>query len=171
VKLDPHVPSGYKTNINTANGNVHPETACPSTRKCHLLLFTAQDKESLTSNIAAIENVSTKYNLEDLAYTLAVRRSHFSARAYAIVYGNPSNHLETSFQDAVVSVSKVSTDKPALGFVFTGQGAQWPKMGRELLLEFPYFRKVIKELDEVLQSTIDKPDWYLEGMQPYNAAD
>lgn len=45
----------------------------------------------------------------------------------------------------------VRVRKPlALGFVFTGQGAQWHAMGRELLV-YPVFRESIEAADEYMK--------------------
>ena len=43
-----------------------------------------------------------------------------------------------------------STDKPALGFVFTGQGSQWHAMGRELF-SYQTFAKSMQESDAYLK--------------------
>jgi acyl transferase domain-containing protein len=39
---------------------------------------------------------------------------------------------------------------PNLVFVFTGQGAQWAGMGKELMEDYDVFRDVISEMDKVL---------------------
>ena len=45
--------------------------------------------------------------------------------------------------------------------MITGQGAQWPGMSKELIVEFPSFRKSIQELDGVLQKLDERPTWTL----------
>ncbi|GKZ24594.1 putative Hybrid PKS-NRPS biosynthetic cluster [Aspergillus brasiliensis] len=45
--------------------------------------------------------------------------------------------------------------------VFTGQGAQWPTMGRELLLRPGPFSATIDRLDDFLQRLPDPPAWCL----------
>lgn len=40
---------------------------------------------------------------------------------------------------------------PGLAFVFTGQGAQWARMGMQLM-DFPLFQQVIQEANDVLLS-------------------
>ncbi|GKZ30068.1 putative Hybrid PKS-NRPS biosynthetic cluster [Aspergillus brasiliensis] len=45
--------------------------------------------------------------------------------------------------------------------VFTGQGAQWPTMGRELLLRPGPFSATIDRLDDFLQRLPDPPAWSL----------
>lgn len=52
----------------------------------------------------------------------------------------------------------------ALGFVFTGQGAQWARMGAELMAYYPSFLKSIRQLDAVLEDLDDCPDWTLEDL-------
>ncbi|KAL7659048.1 hypothetical protein ACMYSQ_001991 [Aspergillus niger] len=51
-------------------------------------------------------------------------------------------------------------------FVYTGQGAQWAGMGKELLSHSSVFRKTIKYLDFCLRtlSPKDAPAWTLEGI-------
>lgn len=45
---------------------------------------------------------------------------------------------------------KSTSDTGELVFVFTGQGAQWWKMGRELYSSEPVFRDVVKRVDALL---------------------
>jgi acyl transferase domain-containing protein/thioester reductase-like protein/NAD(P)-dependent dehydrogenase (short-subunit alcohol dehydrogenase family) len=48
--------------------------------------------------------------------------------------------------------------------VFTGQGAQWPRMGAELIQHSKRARDLIRELDQHLSSLgSDAPDWSLES--------
>jgi acyl transferase domain-containing protein len=56
---------------------------------------------------------------------------------------------------------KKNAELPRIGFVFTGQNAQWPQMGKALIETFPSAKLILEELDEVLQSVRDPPSWSL----------
>ena len=84
---------------------------------------------------------------EQLAYTLASRRSHFDFRSFAV-----SSSIE-ALAKAVETLPKVKrlsrSDNVIL--VFTGQGAQWPAMGRELLSN-RIFKQSILDSQSFLES-------------------
>ncbi|KAH7021066.1 LOW QUALITY PROTEIN: uncharacterized protein B0I36DRAFT_424926 [Microdochium trichocladiopsis] len=50
---------------------------------------------------------------------------------------------------------------PKLLAIFTGQGAQWPAMGRSLLRSNSVFRQTVLKLDAVLAACYDPPSWTL----------
>lgn len=111
-----------------------------------LLLYTANSAKSLTRMIASYGEWVDKHpdKVGDLAYTLALQRKHLPHRAFAIVH-----------RDIVESVSAPANVKaaqrPGVVMVFTGQGAQWPQMGRELLQANEAFRASIRALDGMLR--------------------
>ncbi|KAK1566009.1 PKSN polyketide synthase for alternapyrone biosynthesis protein [Colletotrichum navitas] len=77
------------------------------------------------SNTAA-----TSQFLTDLAFTLSDRRTQLEFRSFAIA--DSSSALETQLRKGLPQLKRASKhDNPI--FVFTGQGAQWPAMGKELL--------------------------------------
>lgn len=96
----------------------------------------------------------------DLAHTLGTRRSNLAQRGFALVGQKTlKEDLQPDrFQKAVAGVYS----KLPIAFIFTGQGAQWPQMGKELLEEFPCFRRSIQELDAVLQKLPEKPEWTIQ---------
>ncbi|KAE8413499.1 hypothetical protein BDV36DRAFT_304027 [Aspergillus pseudocaelatus] len=123
-----------------------------------LLLFTANSSKSITRMIDNykqwVENNPDK--VSDLAYTLARRREHLPYRAFAIARNG-----------VVESVSQPANSKsakpPSVVMVFTGQGAQWPQMGRELLRSNEVFRSRIRSLDQHLQTIAgEKPQYSIE---------
>ncbi|KAI0532014.1 putative polyketide synthase [Xylaria digitata] len=95
---------------------------------------------------------STKYNssdinIDDLAYTLAERRSHQLWRSFQV--SNSLCRLSKQLRHPRNPVQAKSNRK--LGFVFTGQGAQWLGMGRDLF-SFSAFRESVEDADKILQS-------------------
>jgi acyl transferase domain-containing protein len=88
--------------------------------------------------------------LNDLAYTLNERRTHHVWRA-AIV-ARSAKELVQSMNNGVPFSSSVVT-KRRLGFVFTGQGAQWCGMGKELISKYPVFRASLEKSSMFLIDT------------------
>ncbi|CAL3970577.1 unnamed protein product, partial [Diplocarpon coronariae] len=46
--------------------------------------------------------------------------------------------------------SSRSVGEPRIGFIFTGQGAQWYAMGRELFDAYPIFAATMERIDRYL---------------------
>lgn len=92
--------------------------------------------------------------LPDLAYTLAHRREHLPVRGYCITNGDEKSE--------VVSSPSTGRSSQRVVFVFTGQGAQWPEMAKELLGTFPEVLAGIREMDRVLQKQKEPPGWRIE---------
>ncbi|PLB46253.1 polyketide synthase module [Aspergillus steynii IBT 23096] len=123
----------------------------------YLLCFSANKEGSLRDSIDKltqhVRDPEININPRDLAYTMGVRRSHLFHRGYLI-----TNHLGDL--DATMAVcGKKSIHPPRIGFVFTGQGAQWPEMGQSLLASFQPARDTIDHLDSILQRLPDPPNW------------
>lgn len=124
-----------------------------------LLLFSAASSPSLKSMTQIYEDWITNHpdmevRAHDLAYTLANRREHFSHRSFKI----------SGTGDVPASKGRKIPNQPVnLVMVFTGQGAQWPRMGRELLQRDDLvFQTTIRTLDQYLQETSNAPEWTIE---------
>ena len=98
----------------------------------------------------------------DLARTLGTRRSNLAERGFALV-GQKTLAEDLHFDKLQKSKKGKTYSAHPFAFVFTGQGAQWPQMGQELIEEFPSFRHTIQELDAVLQTLPEKPSWTLQN--------
>lgn len=125
----------------------------------HVLLLSANDASSLKANIEALckhlANPRVKVSLPDLAYTLSERRSRLWHRAFVVTSTTEMNASD-------FFIGKKGLQQPRVGFVFTGQGAQWPQMGKGLVRLFPRAREILRRLDEALQGVPNPPSWSLE---------
>jgi acyl transferase domain-containing protein len=128
--------------------------------RVHLLVVSARSAESLKQRIRAVTDYANNdlSKLRDLAYTLGERREHLSHRAFTVA--KPNELLdESNFQTG-------RGKAPEVTFVFTGQGAQWAGMGKDLLNTFLTARKDIQRLEEALGSLADGPSWSIKGKTP-----
>ena len=146
---------------NLSNGNGIRELHSPSKLQTPLLFpITSFDDGGVGRNAlmlakylkSIVKPVGTRESqyLQDLAYTLSNRRSTFLWRSYALA----SNFLDLiqnlSNDHGVPKAVRVKTP-PKVGFVFTGQGAQWYAMGRELMV-YPVFRESIEAATAYMKS-------------------
>jgi hybrid polyketide synthase/nonribosomal peptide synthetase ACE1 len=134
--------------------------------------FSANSERSL---LASLELYSTylkarpHLDLRDLSWTLNCRRSTLPVRLSLV--GSSTTDLAMNLDSAVLSPSVIqpatqtsNVKRPKLLGIFTGQGAQWARMGAGLLLSSPIPAKCIANLDSSLQTLPkqDRPPWSLK---------
>ncbi|EGR49882.1 uncharacterized protein TRIREDRAFT_59315 [Trichoderma reesei QM6a] len=108
----------------------------------------------------------TSAPLQDVLYTLSERRSQHAVRA--TFSGHSRARIAEKLQIAIdddswtgINVEAKAAQPRILG-VFTGQGAQWPTMGREILKSSPVALEILNKLQESLNSLPDPPLWTLK---------
>ena len=112
-------PSGLAKSRDNILGSLdHPRYRSSAVRRLVLLPFSACNEASLTSNIAEIVHAAPFYEIGDIAYTLAARRSHFMQRAFAI---EKVKSKSCTPQLDLVTYGRCSLEKTNPSFVFTGQ--------------------------------------------------
>ncbi|KAE8381588.1 hypothetical protein BDV26DRAFT_301221 [Aspergillus bertholletiae] len=124
--------------------------------RSRLLVVSAQSEESLQK---LVRNIRTYLkirpeSINDVAYTLGMRRDHLKYRAF--MASTEDGHLEGE-----ITKSPCCT-QPPLVFIFSGQGTQWPEMGRDLIERFTSFREDIQKMDGILQHLAHMPSWSIE---------
>lgn len=130
----------------------------PVSRPRNLMLFvwSAFDEEALERTIRINLEWLTKEQrrastidenlfLDSLAHTLSQRRTRFPRRAFYV-----ADSINSLVQEMYATKSVLQPrDSPEIGFVFTGQGAQWLGMGKELAT-FPVFKASVQDAEEFL---------------------
>ncbi|KAI2627176.1 putative polyketide synthase [Xylaria nigripes] len=143
--------NGDSTNGTSTNGHVDEEK--PQT----LLLFSAYSTASLDAQIDTYREHMKTHDIDitDVAYTLAHKREHKPHRSYAVT---------NDFSSVQSSITQAAPDSPPrIGWVFTGQGAQWPEMGARLIDSNATFRATINKLDDFLLTLPTPLSWSIES--------
>lgn len=140
--------------------------------------LSANSKPSLRSAVAALaeklkDAEESKINLADLAFTLQMRRSELGFKTS--VSATTSNELVGKLE-SVLSVSQAAESDaswctasvqvtgslpPRILGIFTGQAAQWPRMGAALYEKSAAFRRSMQDLETSLSTLPDPPEWSL----------
>ncbi|KAF2176543.1 reducing type I polyketide synthase [Zopfia rhizophila CBS 207.26] len=147
----------YLRNITAESGaDIVGETetlnSCPK-----LLVLSATDEDGNSRQAKSLAMFFSQYGqnkvseeglLEDVLSALNTRRTAHGWKSYAILKSlSDFSRLEDLLSKPV---RQGQVKNPKLGFVFTGQGAQWPRMGIELL-GWPIVRASIARSQDYLQ--------------------
>lgn len=114
-----------------------------------------------------------RHYLSNLAYTLSERRSHFDFRTSFVA--STLMDLSVQLSKGLSKMKRSSRQDNNLVFVFTGQGAQWPAMGQQLLSNAVFYKSMrtsqdylqelgcewdaLEELEKSVDSNIDFPQY------------
>ncbi|WQF89974.1 Putative Acyl transferase domain superfamily, quinone oxidoreductase/zeta-crystallin, thiolase [Colletotrichum destructivum] len=151
IIIDSSASVAYPTAVR-GPGNVDTPPPSPPLRRepATLLLFSASNEESLKKAVRGYQNIiqANPLKLEALAHTLTHRRSHLAYRTFAVVAGESGN-IAPDFPPAPTFRPK--SESKDITFVFTGQGAQWARMGSHLMKASKEFLQDIREMDAALK--------------------
>ncbi|KAI9042421.1 putative LovB-like polyketide synthase [Aspergillus affinis] len=114
----------------------------------------------MADKLAAYLQSDVKVSPEVFAMALSQRRTMHRFRSFAI--GPSTESLVRSLEEPIPAAqwkSKMGA-VPRVGFVFTGQGAQWFGMGRALIEQCPLYLQSLQKCDQILQSLDEhRPSW------------
>ncbi len=118
----------------------------------------------LARETAAAARSAEEGTVADFAWTAALRRGHhdhrlamparsrseLAERLEAFVHGEPPPGAASG---------RRPREQGGTVFAFSGQGPQWPGMGRQLADEEPVFREVVERCDEMLRTILGFSFW------------
>ncbi len=135
------------------------------------LLFSAASDKTLAANVAAHAaylEAAPDANLHDVSFTLYNHRSTLQKRA--VFAASSCDALLEKLRDYEAApkvleggIVRTLPEKPKVLGVFTGQGAQWPRMGAELIESSAAVRDIVDALEKSLAELPprDCPSWSL----------
>jgi phthiocerol/phenolphthiocerol synthesis type-I polyketide synthase E len=143
------------TNAHVVVEEAPAEEAMPSASPRQLLPLSAKSEGSLRSAMVRLGHHLTgnpDLDLADVANTLQNGRAQYDHRAVLVASDTADAAAAfTSGDTKRVRVGKKPASPPQVAFLFTGQGSQYPGMGRELYQSQPVFRAAIDRCAEVLE--------------------
>lgn len=136
-------------------------------------VFSAASEKSLKSYLKSfaiwVEANAHRTHLRSLAYTLHTRRSRLPYTTAIAARDAAELCMKIQSDDPLIVRTRPERERsPVILGVFTGQGAQWPGMGAELLSKSGAARNIISTLESRLARlpSKDRPRWSLmEEMQ------
>jgi acyl transferase domain-containing protein len=144
--------NGHTTHINgVTNGDTNGASATKTTPQ--ILCLSAKDETALTrtadryASYLSTTPWTDTAQLRQLAHTLITRRTLFPWRSFAIVGGGPGVDKAKIGEEATRSDSS----KLGIAYVFTGQGAQYTGMGKQLLV-YQVFADTLRAIGVVYKS-------------------
>ena len=106
-----------------------------------ILPISARSNETLKTQLTQLSSFlkSSKYNFEDIAFTLQVGRKHFKERAFIIA----KDKIDASSKIEEINCFATTTEKVQYIFMFPGQGSQYRLMSKDLYIRNKTYKKYL----------------------------
>jgi acyl transferase domain-containing protein/SAM-dependent methyltransferase len=142
-----------------------PEESRKMERPRHLLTLSAKREIAVAELAGRFEQylAGATAPFPDICFTSNTGRAQFNHRL-AVVAGSAAEAVEklAAFRagqelDDVLAGQASQLNAPEVAFLFTGHGAQYIQMGRQLYETQPTFRRTLDRCAEILQPYLDQP--------------
>ncbi|KAI1412620.1 polyketide synthase [Hypoxylon sp. FL1857] len=162
----------FVNNFSAAGGNSallveeapapRPEYHSQNAASANLVAVSARTAASLQGNLWSLKghlldgflrNNKEAISVGQLSYTTTARRIHHPHRVMLV--GSSVDELLAQIEVALrdqTGMTRPKNKTPKIVFGFTGQGAQFPGMGRQMMETFALFRTELRQLDHVSRS-------------------
>ena len=149
---EPHLREPPRSDKVTNGLQKHRDSVVKQRARLFVLSSKAKDSlaiiaERLSTYLEQAKKKDEETLLDNLAFTLGSRRSAFTWRM--AIAAATLTELSGKLQQPGSPLSQSYSDRK-ITFVFTGQGAQWSAMGRELIHTYPVFGRSISKAAKTL---------------------
>lgn len=153
----------YVNNFSAAGGNTGllledaprpAQTKNDDPRTTYVVSVSARSKLSLKKNLQNLVSylkMKPDTSLPSLSYTTTSRRTQHPYRVCCAV-SSISETVEVLVSTQAEKIDSISTKPPKVVFVFTGQGAHYPSLGKQLFEGSRQFRSDIIDFDRIGRS-------------------
>ena len=156
--------SGTNAHVIVAEPPATVQTSGDLERPAHLLVLSAKSEAALTELAGRYQRylAEDRVELGDVCFTAATGRAQLAHRL-AIPLRSREDAQEALARVAAGQSSprahraRIRSSKPRVAFLFTGQGAQYAGMGRELYRSNETFRRALDRCDAALRSSLPLP--------------
>ncbi|MDX2506722.1 MAG: amino acid adenylation domain-containing protein [Gammaproteobacteria bacterium] len=147
------------TNVHIILQEAPQQPASSAGRTAQLLTLSAKSEYSLEKQreqLASALSASPDISLADVEYTLIKGRCQFEQRLFTVCQdvADASNVLQSGNKTRLITGSRPEEDLSVV-FMFTGQGAQYVGMGRELYELEPVYKEVVDYCSDYLKSDLE----------------
>ena len=114
--------------------------------------------EAMTRRLADHIEAHPEQKAADIAHTLILGRKAFSQRRFVLARSRQEamELLRGSDPKRLLGMGhKKEPHPPKIAFLFSGQGSQYPHMGKDLYERYPIFRQAVDECAALLQAHIN----------------
>ncbi|MGI9457271.1 MAG: type I polyketide synthase, partial [Aeoliella sp.] len=144
---------------------VRPDSHDSAAKRQHVLKLTGRTAVAVEQQAAALSTflqANPKIDLADFCFTANTSQADFNHRAALACDSHESLNkalgaLAAGKASPTVKRGQVKgIARPKVAMLFTGQGSQYPQMGRALYQNEPEFRQSIDECDEILRTGLSE---------------
>ncbi|KAL8700830.1 MAG: hypothetical protein Q9224_000778 [Gallowayella concinna] len=153
----------FVSNFSAAGGNtglliedapLPPMPDSHDPRSTHIVTVSGKSKSSLRKNLSQLVEFISKnprVSLSSLSYTTTARRIHYNYRV-AVTESSLPKVKDSILAAQEKDIYPISPIAPQVAFVFTGQGAHYAGLGKQLFQESSQFKSDILQFDAIAQS-------------------
>lgn len=146
--------AGGNTGLLLEDARLPPIPDSDDPRSTHIITVSGKSKSSLKKNLLQLVEFITKnprVSLSSLSYTTTARRIQYNYRV-AVTESSLSKVKASILAAEEKDIYPISPVAPQVAFVFTGQGAHYAGLGKQLFQESSQFKSDILQFDAIARS-------------------